>query len=79
MLRPATLAAQDYAMAKRPTLGYEQQLWVSLGQAHELGTLTVTAKDTATYVANVAENLALAAEASELMMVLDIDLDNGTG
>jgi hypothetical protein len=77
MIRPATLAAADYPVALKPTLGYEQQLYVSTGTTTELGTFEVVAPNSGVYTANAADNANLAAVPQELMAMLEGDVNCG--
>ncbi len=71
MLGPANLAAKQYPVALKPTLGFEQQFFVSLEQSVELGTLEIKAANSGVYTANQGENLTLADSPQELLAVFD--------
>jgi hypothetical protein len=77
MLRPNDLQVTDYTVALKPTLGYEQQLWVSTGTSTELGTLAVQAPNSGVYMPSVADNATLASVPQELLAVLESDVDCG--
>ena len=78
-LKPVDLAVADYKVALKPTLGYEQQLYVSTQPTTELGTIEVVAPNSGTYTPNQADNLNLAAVPQELLVMLNSgDLDLGS-
>lgn len=77
MLKPADLVASQYPVALKPSLGYEQQLYVSTTSYGNLGTIEVVAPNSGTYSPNVADNLALVGVPLELMVMLNKDVDLG--
>lgn len=79
MLRPAALAATDYAAALRPLQGYERRLKVSLGNAYVMGELTLHGLNSGTWTAAAAEAASLAADPHEIVFVLDTPADAGEG
>src|SRR5437763_1900628 len=56
MLRPKDLAPTDYTEALKPTLGYEQQVYVATHARVELGMLEVTGANSRVYTRRVADN-----------------------
>ena len=78
MLRPTPLTAQQYGLATKPGLGYEQQLFVSTQQATNLGVLLCAGANSGVYTASVADNATLLGAPQELLCVLDTDIaDSG--
>jgi hypothetical protein len=77
MLRPKDIAATDFPMAIKPTLGYELQLFVSTGLSVELGLLEIVAVNSGVYTPNAADNAALAAAPMELVAELEGDVNCG--
>jgi hypothetical protein len=77
MLRPKDLQATDYTVALKPTLGYEQQLYVSTGVAIQPGVFSIQALNSGVYTASVADTAALAAAPAELLAVLETELNGG--
>jgi hypothetical protein len=64
-------------VALKPTLGYEQQLYVSTGQTVEPGMFTVLGLNSGVYNPNLADSATLAAAPQELLAVLDGDINAG--
>lgn len=77
MLRPKDIAATDFPMAVKPTLGYELQLHVSTQLSVELGMLAVQAANSGVYAPSAADNAALAAAPMELVAELEGDVNCG--
>jgi len=73
------LTTDDYVVALKPSKGYEQQLFVSLEQSTELGTLEIAALNSGTFTANAADVARLLADPQELVAMAENDLDGGTG
>ena len=65
-------------MALKPTLGYEQQLYVSTQQTCEPGFVDLAAPNSGVYTANVADAALLLANPQQLMAVLENDVDMDT-
>lgn len=74
MLRPADLAAADLAVALKPSVGYEKQLYLSASPHYELGTLLLEAVNSGTYTKNISDNSALADAPSELVAVVATEI-----
>jgi hypothetical protein len=78
-LRPTALdPTKDYTVALKPSLGYEQQLYVSTSLSADLGTLELVAANSGTYTRNNADNTALASAPAELLVTLKNDANFGT-
>lgn len=77
MLKPTDLTQSQYAVALKPALGYELQLYVSQQPATNLGTIEVVAPNSGTYTPNVSDNLVLAGVPQELLVALNRDVDLG--
>lgn len=77
-LRPTTLTAANLAIAAKPTVGYEQQLFISPKAAIEVGTFTIDAAASGTWSASAAGAGALTASPKELIAVLRQDADFDT-
>jgi hypothetical protein len=78
MLRPKDLAPSDYTVALKPTLGYEQQLYVSTGLTTEPGILEIQAPNSGVYTPSNADTAALAAAPQELLAMLENDVNCGS-
>lgn len=76
MLRPNTLSTTDVALAIKPELGYESQLWVTQSQSAELGTYEITAVNSGVWTPSSADALIIAASPLEVIAVLDNALEN---
>ncbi|HXP62045.1 MAG TPA: hypothetical protein VN829_16230 [Dongiaceae bacterium] len=77
MLRPKDIAATDFPMAVKPTLGYELQLYVSTQLGVEPGMLAIQAANSGVYTPSAADNAALAAAPMELVAELEGDVNCG--
>jgi hypothetical protein len=75
-LRPTSLTAQQYVLATKPALGYEQQLYVSTELACTPGSLLVAGVNSGVYTPSVADNAILNGEPQELMCVLTTQLED---
>jgi len=74
MLRPADLTTAQYPLATKPSLGYEQQLWISTENYTDVGPLTILGANSgvASFAAPAAAQLA--ATPQPLMIMLDSDV-----
>lgn len=77
-LKPNTLdPVADYPIALKPTLGYEQQLYVSVSPSLEPGIFQLTAANSGVYTPNNADTAALAVTPLELLAELETDVNCG--
>lgn len=77
-LKPADLQVADYAVALKPLVGYEQQLYATTDPHTVLGTLAVVAPNSGTYTPSVADNANLQNIPQELAVFLTGDVILGS-
>jgi len=76
MLRPTALTLAQYALATKPSLGYEQQLFISTQQAVSPGMLLCVGANSGIYTASVSDTAMLFGAPQELLCVLDTDISD---
>ena len=77
MLGPTQLLPSQYAMALKPTLGYELQLYVSTQLSVEPGMLNIAAANSGVYTPSAADNATLATAPMELIAELEDGVNCG--
>lgn len=70
-LRPNTVAAADYPIVQKPTLGGETVLKLSGKVAYELGTVEITGANTATFSQDLTGKAQLAVDARDVICVVE--------
>ena len=71
MLRPPDLTSGQYPLATKPSLGYEQQLWISTGQYTDVGAFTIISANSGVAALGAPSAAQLAGAPQELMLQLD--------
>ncbi len=71
MLRPAAIDSSDYITLRKPILGKEERLYLSVEKHTELGTLEMAGLNSGTYTASNADNVALGNAPQEVIAVLE--------
>lgn len=79
MLQPPTIVTSQFPVALKPTLGFEQQLYISTQNYQDLGFFAVVAPNSGVATMSVPGAAALGNVPQELLVMLDADVTAANG
>jgi hypothetical protein len=75
---PSVVAAADYGIARRPSFGGEMKVYLSSDEAVEIGEISMTATNSGTYEGDTVNEAVLAANPSDLVLVVSPEVKSDT-